>query len=328
MARAMDLQDAPQADRDFYETDPPPTKRQLLGAAFRDHLRQMQRLPGVFKYTAEGMGRVRRSPRKLSLSLTRPFSPPPTFLNHVITPERRFGTATLALADVKETRKHLGVTINDLVLAISAGAVRRLLLRYDGHADHPLLVSVPVSIGNDPNRISGNKFTGILVGLPTHESDPTERVNQVHLAAESAKEGHQLIGPELVARWSAYVPPASAEAMFARAARRERQSRFLNFTVSNVAGPRERGQVAGAVVREIYSAGPLTAGSGLNITVWSYADQLNISVLTDGATVDDPHEVTDAMIDDFIEIRRAAGLSDKLRKLDTAMPPATAATRR
>ena len=76
------------------------------------------------------------------------------------------------------------------------------------------------------------------------------------------------------------------------------------------------------MVTEIYSVGPLTAGSGLNITVWSYVDQLNVSVLSDGATVDDPHEVTDAIIDDFVEIRRAAGLSEKLTVIESAMAQA------
>ncbi|MCW2654128.1 MAG: wax-dgaT 1 [Mycobacterium sp.] len=325
LARAMDLQDAPQRDSDSYETDPIPTSPELMAAAFRDHLRQIGRLPGVLKYTADGIGRVRRSPRKLSPSLTRPFPPPDTFINHVISPERKFATASLALADVKEAGKQLGVTINDLVLAMSAGALRELLLKYDGAADHPLLVSVPVSLDTNPNRVSGNKFTGILVALPTHVCYPLERVEQVHLAAESAKESYHLLGPELVARWSSYIPPAPAEAIFQRAALSEKRSKVLNLTVSNVAGPRERGTVAGAVVREIYSVGPLTAGSGMNITVWSYVDQLNISVLTDGATLDDPHEVTEAMIRDFIEIRRAAGLSDTLTQLDTVMPPATAA---
>lgn len=68
--------------------------------------------------------------------------------------------------------------------------------------------------------------------------------------------------------------------------------------------------------------GPLTAGSGLNITVWSYVDQLNISVLTDGATCKDPHEVTEAMVQDFIEIRRAAGFSEDLTVVEAAMAPA------
>ncbi|MBV9350478.1 MAG: wax ester/triacylglycerol synthase family O-acyltransferase [Mycobacterium sp.] len=319
MARGMDLQPGPQLDRDSYRTDPPPTKGQLVRSAFRDHLRYLGRVPSTLKYTAEGVGRVRRSTRKLSPELTRPFTPPPTFINHMITPERRFATATLALSDVKETSKRLGVTINDMVLAVSAGALRNLLLRYDGHADHPLLSSVPISFDFSPDRISGNRFTGVLVALPTHVDSPLERVTQTREAAEKAKESHNLIGPELVSRWSNYMPPAGAESLFRWLSTREGQNKVLNLTVSNVPGPRERGRVGGALVTEIYSVGPLTAGSGLNITVWSYVDQLNISVLADGATLDDPHEVTDAMIDDFIEIRRAAGLSDKLAVVETAM---------
>lgn len=92
--------------------------------------------------------------------------------------------------------------------------------------------------------------------------------------------------------------------------------------ISNVPGPRERGRVGAALVTEIYLVGPLTAGSGLNITVWSYVDQLNISVLTDGSTVQDPHEVTAGMIADFIEIRRAAGLSVELTVVESAMAQA------
>ena len=98
---------------------------------------------------------------------------------------------------------------------------------------------------------------------------------------------------------------------------------MLNLNISNVPGPRERGRVGGALVTEIYSVGPLTAGSGLNITVWSYVDQLNISVLSDGATVKDPHEVTEAMVADFIEIRRAAGISEELTVVEAAMAPAS-----
>ncbi|EUA91717.1 hypothetical protein I551_1854 [Mycobacterium ulcerans str. Harvey] len=80
--------------------------------------------------------------------------------------------------------------------------------------------------------------------------------------------------------------------------------------------------MGGALVTEIYSVGPLTAGSGLNITVWSYVDQLNISVLTDGATVEDPHEMTEPMMADFVEIRRAAGLSAELTVIEAAMAQA------
>jgi diacylglycerol O-acyltransferase len=323
IARAMDLQDVGDDDRDSYETDPPPSRSELMTAALRDHFRQIGRIPATVRYTGQGISRVRRSSRTVSSSLRGPFTPPPTFMNHVLTPERRFASATLALDDVKEVKKHLDVTINDVVLAISAGAVRALLRKYDGRAVGPLLVSVPVSIDPDPNRVWGNKFTTMMVAVPTQIADPLERVREVHAAAKTAKETHHLIGPELFARWAAYLPPGPVAAMSQRSARSEKQTKLLNFAVSNVAGPRERGKVAGAVVREIYSVGPLITGSGLNITVWSYVDQLSISVLTDGATVDDPHEVTEAMIDDFRELRRAAGLSGELRPVHDAMPQAT-----
>ena len=124
--------------------DPAPSTRQLMTSSFMDHLRHVARIPATIRYTAQGLGRVRRSSRKLSPELTRPFTPPPTFMNHMLTPERRFATATLAFADVKETGKKLGATINDMVLAMSTGALRTLLLRYDGNGE-PLLASVPVS---------------------------------------------------------------------------------------------------------------------------------------------------------------------------------------
>ncbi len=319
LALGMDITEAPQHDNDLYVADPAPSRGQLVRSAFVDHLRQIARIPGVVKYTADGMARVRKSSRKLSPELTRPFTPPPSFMNHVLTPGRRFATATLALADVKETSKKLGVTINDLVLAMSSGALRELLLKYDGKADHPLLASVPMSYDFSPDRISGNRFSGVLIALPVDVDDASQRVQQAREAALLAKESHQLVGPELVARWAAYMPPAPMELMFRRLSNMDGQNKVLNLNISNVPGPRERGKVGGATVTEIYSVGPLTAGSGLNITVWSYVDQLNISVLADGETTDDPHEVTDGMIADFKKIRRAAGLSEELTVVETAM---------
>jgi diacylglycerol O-acyltransferase / wax synthase len=318
MARGMDPHPGPDKP---YVPDPAPSTRQLMASAFADHVRHVGRLPRTIRYTTQGVGRVRRSSRKFSPELTRPFEPPPTFMNHKITPERRFATATLALADVKETGKRLGATINDMVLAISAGALRTLQLRYDGQAQ-PLLASVPMSFDFSAERISGNHFTGVLVGLPTDSDDPLERVRCSHDNAFAAKESNQLMGPELVSRWAAYMPPAPTRAFFRWASSRDGHNKILNLNISNVPGPRERGRVGGALVTEIYSVGPLTAGSGLNITVWSYVDQINISVLADGATLKDPHEVTDAMVADFIEIRRAAGISEKLTVVEAAMAPA------
>jgi len=158
-----------------------------------------------------------------------------------------------------------------------------------------------------------------MMVVPIELDDPLERVQAVHDAAVNAKEAHHLLGPELVSRWSAYFPPAPAEWLFRWLASKDGQNKVLNIPISNVPGPREPGRVGGALVTELYSVGPLTTGSGLNITVWSYVDQLNISVLSDGATLLDPHELTDAMIEAFVEIRRAAGLPEELTVIESAM---------
>ncbi|GAA1650199.1 diacylglycerol O-acyltransferase [Mycolicibacterium murale] len=322
MAHGMDLQPGPDAEESAYVADPAPTRAQLARSAFRDHLRQIARVPATVRYTAAGINRVRRSSHKLSPELTRPFTPPPSFINHPLTSRRMFATASLALADIKETSKHLVVSINDLVLAISAGALRKLLLQYDGKADHPLLASVPMSFDFSKDRISGNFFTGVLMTIPVQNADPLERVRLAHEAAVLAKESNNLIGPELISRWSNYMPPVAAEVMFRRLDQKDGLSKMFNLNISNVPGPREHGRVGGALVTEIYSVGPLTAGSGINITVWSYVDEFNISVITDGATVADPHEITGAMLEEFVEIRRAAGLSVELSVIDKAMAQA------
>ena len=299
----------------------------LLKAAARDHLRLIRKLPRLVRETAGGVSRVRRRSKERGRhpDLARNFAPPESFINHVVSPGRRFATAPVALADVKQTGKHLGVTVNDMVLATAAGALRRLLLRYDGAADSPLIAGVPVSYNTSPDRLVGNEFTYLTPSLPVHIDDPLERVRLTSMSTKIAKENHQLLGPTVLPAWMSYLPPALAPRLFRTQARRVQSASVMNLTISNVAGPRERGHIEGATISEIYSVGPVVAGSGMNITVWSYVDQLAISVLTDDLTLDDPHEATDAMIDSFVEIRSAAGLAADLRPVDAAMPLAAAA---
>jgi diacylglycerol O-acyltransferase len=230
-------------------------------------------------------------------------------MNHRLSTGRRFATASLPFADAKQATRQLGCTINDLVLAMAAGATRELRLRYDGHSDAPLLAMVPVCLDASPGRTAGNNFTQITVALPADLDDPVRRVEHSHDAAISAKQLHTLRGPELWTRWFAYLPPALVRKLSGWMAGTNAHNRMQNLVVSNVPGPREHVHVAGATIAEFYSVGPLVAGSGLNITVWSYADQLNISVLADTATVTDAHEVTEALMQEFAEIASAAGVS-------------------
>jgi diacylglycerol O-acyltransferase / wax synthase len=157
-----------------------------------------------------------------------------------------------------------------------------------------------------------------------HVDDPLERVRLTATSTAIAKENHHLLGPTLIPSWLAYLPPAVTPGIFRRQARRVESASVMNLTISNVPGPRERGVIEGATVDEIYSVGPIVAGSGMNITVWSYVDQLSISVLTDDRTLADPHEATDALIESFVEIRRAAGLPGELTPVERALPLAHA----
>lgn len=307
MARGMDLPNASQSERDDYRADPVPSDGQLIRSAMRDHADHLRELPRLVWDTAKGVRRVRRKSRS-EAGLARNFHPPATFLNHVVSPGRTFASATLDLAEVKSIGKQLGVTINDMVLAVSAGALRSLLLNYDGRADAPLLGGVPLSTDTSPERISGNAIGTIVVSLPVHVTDPLEWVRLARLGATIGKENTQLLGPELINRWASYAPPRLTEKMFRRIATSDSPNKLVNVPVSNVPGPRQAGQIAGATVERFLSVGPLTFGVGLNITVWSYVDQLNISVLADDATFGDPHEVTDAMVDAFTRIRQAAEL--------------------
>ncbi len=132
-------------------------------------------------------------------------------VNHVASPVCTFATATLSLAEVKETGKHLGVTFNDVVLAVAAGGLRELLLRYDGRADRPIMATVPVSTDRSTDRLTGNEIGGIMVSLPLHVDDPLQRVKLTSMATARAKE-RQRSARAHVAGQDTRVPAATAGA--------------------------------------------------------------------------------------------------------------------
>ena len=327
LARLMDLADQPAPSPHRYPVSAAPSKTDLVQAAFGDHVHQAGALPGLIKDAATGFARLRRRQRQRSdqVQLAKPFSAPPTFVNHVVSPVRTFATATLALAQIKETSKRLEVTFNDIVLAVAAGGLRELLLSHDGSADQPIVAAVPVATDKSADRVTGNEIGGLSVSLPVHIDDPLERVRLTALASRRAKEDFELLGPTVQGRLMQYLPTALAPAVFRWQACRAARNRIMNVAVSNVAGPRQRGNIGGAPVSEIYSVGVLSAASAFNMTVWSYVDQLDIAIPSDDQTFTDIHEATDAMVRAFADIRAAAGFSDGVCTVGTAMPPAALA---
>ncbi|MDT5141280.1 MAG: diacylglycerol O-acyltransferase / wax synthase [Mycobacterium sp.] len=322
LARAVDLTWNPQAEPT--SSSAAPSSTELLRAAGRDHLTQLKRLPKVVGDTVSGVRRLRRRTRDQLKPNEFPSqqSPPRTFLNHVVDPGRRFATATMSLAEVKQTSKHFGVTINDVVLAIASGALRELLARRDGRSDQPLIASVAFNTDPSPERISGNALAGLFVTLPVNIADPLQRLRLVSMAARDAKETNAVMGPDLLGRWINYLPPPVAPGAYRWLANRDR-NRLYNLSFSNVAGPRQPGHIGSAPISELYSVGPLQPGCGMNVTVWSYVDQLNVAVLTDHQTLDDAHQATDALLREFAEIWAATGFPGQPTPVSTALAQAS-----
>ncbi|MCV7371009.1 wax ester/triacylglycerol synthase family O-acyltransferase [Mycolicibacterium duvalii] len=326
LARLMDLADGTHDERDEYATCAAPGRSELLRVAMRDHAAHVAALPALTRDAVRGVTKLRRRSRQRTdpPGLAKMFHTPPTFLNHVVSPGRTFATASVPLTEVKQTAKHLGVTFNDIVLATAAGGLRELLLRYDGRADRPLMASVPVSTDLSPDRVTGNEIGGLSVSLPVQIDDPLERVRLTSLATTRAKEDYELLGPKLQGQLMEYLPPPLTPTLLRWQSQRSKHNPLMNVAVSSVPGPRRRGHIGGAPVSEIYSIGVLSAGSAFNMTVWSYVDQVDISILSDDKTFDDIHEATDAMMHAFDEIRSAAGLPASTT-VESAMAPAPAA---
>ncbi|MGZ5363882.1 MAG: wax ester/triacylglycerol synthase family O-acyltransferase, partial [Mycobacterium sp.] len=199
MARGMDLPDAPQPDRDDYCADPIPSNGQLIRSALRDHVDHAKELPRLIGDTAKGIRRVRRKSTSAP-GLARNFRPPATFLNHVVSPGRTFASATLEFAVVKETSKHLGATINDIVLATVAGALRRFLRgRGVDVAKLDFRAMLPVNIRTqDESGAFGNRVTMMSAQLPLAERDPRKRLQHVIETTRELKASKQARGVEIL----------------------------------------------------------------------------------------------------------------------------------
>ncbi len=162
------------------------------------------------------------------------------------------------------------------------------------------MAGVPVST-DDPDaiqRLGGNKVSNMFTTLATNIEDPVERLQAIHDVTSAAKEMHNILGADMLADWSEYTPPRPYSWFmrhYSRLGLAERHAPPINLVVSNVPGPREPLYVAGARMEGIYSVGPILEGIGLNVTVWSYCDQLNVGVIACREHIADPHEITDGM---------------------------------
>ena len=209
--------------------------------------------------------------------------PPGVSFNGRISAHRRFAFGRLSLDEVKEVKNTYGVTVNDVVVSICAGAVRRWLVEHDELPDGPLVAQIPVSVRTERQRGTyGNRILLMTAPLFTGEPDPIRRLQLTHDALSEMKERHRALPAELLQDANQFIPPA----VFSRAARlsfslSSRGRPAWNLVISNVPGPQFPLYMAGARLEANYPISVITDGMGLNITCMSYCGHLDFGLVAD-----------------------------------------------
>jgi WS/DGAT/MGAT family acyltransferase len=248
-------------------------------------VRSLAVMPGV-RAVSEVAERTRQ------LALRRPGRRRPSALAAPRTPfsgrvsgHRRIAFGQLALADVKAAKNLHGTTVNDVVVSICAGAVRRWLIEHDALPTEPLVAQIPISVRTKAQTGTyGNRIMLQAAPLFTDIADPVERLRKTHEALGDMKERHSALPAELLQDANHFIPPAvfalAARSTFALATSTAGRPPW-NLVISNVPGPQLPLYLAGARLVATYPISVITDGMGLNITVMSYDGHLDFGLVAD-----------------------------------------------
>src|SRR5947208_2952274 len=312
--------DVPTPDR--WGDDPPPGEfgmfaRGLLGLP-RYPLRALRSLPAAVPNIAEtpfstlpGAGTVGRLAKAVGArdgasSARERMVAPKTSFNGRVSAHRRFAFGQLSLDDVKPVKNFHGVTVNDVVVTICAGAVRRWLIEHGELPAEPLVAQIPVSVRTDEQvGTYGNRIMLMRAPLFTDEPEPVRRLQRTHDALDGMKERHRALPASLLQDANHFIPPA----VFSRAARvtfrlatSQAGRPTWNLVISNVPGPQFPLYCAGARLVANYPVSVITDGMGLNITVMSYCGSLDFGIVADREQMPDVADLIDWLGDALAEL--------------------------
>jgi diacylglycerol O-acyltransferase / wax synthase len=230
-------------------------------------------------------------------------SAPDTPLNVDIGEQRRFGIAQTELDDYKRVRKAHGGTVNDVVLATVAGALRSWLLTRGEPVTTTttMRAMVPVSVRTETQQGAlGNRVSSYFVDLPIGEPNPVVRLHQVSYAMRSHKEAGQSVGADAIVALSGFAPPTihSAAARLASGLTR----RLFNVVVTNVPGPQIPLYAGGARMLAAYPVVPLAKGQAVSIGLTSYDGGVYYGLIADRDAMPDIDVLTGLIEDSLAEL--------------------------
>ncbi len=210
------------------------------------------------------------------------------------------------MRDVKRVKDRFGVTVNDVVVALCAGVLRRFLLKRGQLPHKPLVATVPVSVCGKSDRPGRNQTTWMFCRVESQISDPAERIRAVAAGNRAAKEHTAALGPTLLHDWTQFGGPTMFGAAMRLLPRIPINRSAFNLILSNVPGPRNQLYFLGCRVAAMYLFGPVIGDAGLNITVMSLNGELGIGLIGCPDLLPDLWGMADAFPDALKELLECA----------------------
>lgn len=303
---------APPPEAPPWAPKPLPGLGDRLANAFWDQLAQQQQLLQQWQENvlspATGLRRAQDAARSLSLAspwLLRP-APRTPFMKW-LGPKRRVAFGEMSFVEIREIRTTLGGTVNDVVLAILAGALGRYLASHDHKVDGlELRVAVPVNVRTEGDKGAlGNRISFMLIALPVGETDPIRRLKNIRERQTQLKEANAAGGLELLMEMASYVPAP----VHALAGASPIINTTINLICTNVPGPMIPLYCVGHLMLAHYPLVPLGLNMGLGVGVTSYNQQLYFGLMADPEAVPDIQRLKGFLDDACLELRHAAGVA-------------------
>jgi WS/DGAT/MGAT family acyltransferase len=289
-----DPQPAPVADRRPWQPHPEPGTVHLLGAGLQGALHTgVALLEGALTALAHperALDRVREAAEGIGEIIWAGLNPAPqTPLNVPIGPHRRFISLSNELDDFKTVKNAFGGTVNDVVLAVVAGALRSFLISRGRRTEGvEMRALVPVSVRVEGEQ-GGNRIVVMRGPLPVYISDPVNRLRFVSNAMDGLKESKQALGAEVIAGAQNFAPPT----ILAQASRLNFSTRLFNLIVTNVPGLQLPLYVLGREMLRAYPVAFLPENHALAIAIMSYNGQMNFGLLGDFDALPDIDEIAE-----------------------------------
>src|SRR2546423_2724307 len=295
-----------------WEPDRIPSDAELVAYAANSLARQPFRAAKAARRTALAAVNIRRRNRLPdAVPPPAPFSAPPTPFNVSIDARRRFAFTEVPLDEAKMVKNALGGTVNDVVLALCAGALRNYLLGKGLLPEKGLVAMVPISVRSDDEKSAmGNRVSSMLTGLATDIEDPVERLHLISAGTRQAKDQDKAIGAETLMDWTEFAAPAlaaRAARLYSRTKVADRMRRpMFNVTISNVPGPPFPLYCAGSRMVALYPMGPIGDGLALNITVMSYLGSMYFGLVAGRDAVPDVWDLARGINQSLDSLKKAA----------------------